>query len=567
MAELDKFLKQLSKFNVAVDESKNTKQAYKAKQQKVIDLLEKELHRLAKSLHDDNPLKDNIKVVVKQIQDSIKSIHHKTIRLTERMKLQEAFSERLIIIIYGKVNAGKSSFTNYLTDLVAQKLAVTPKHFIFEKGAKKPLLSESFKEGCTETTVEIQGVEIGNLVLLDSPGLHSINEENGALAKDFTDSADLILWLTWSGSPGQVQELTSLQSELEKKKVLIPVITKSDRFEEDEVDGELVKVLTMKEESVMAGQQEDVHSRTLSLFKEKGFPSDLLRPSCSVSVYYAKENADKDGILIDSGIEGVFKKINDVYQEILDAKLHSVEGQTVNHLQDIRTEFTTLKPIMSETMQLIVDKENDLKSISLGITEQLLLDSKLALPSLIESAIENNDRLAAKQLLISDVEQMIQKKLGTLVNEELVSIFRSLATSASRHITTDIKINAEFEDQTIHYSQSEGKVGAAATAGAATLSGAFIGSIVPGVGTIIGGAIGGVLGGIFGGAAGSYAFVKETEVTEVVGVNKDKIEREIYQAIEKTAPDIVQQVVGQLLEHLNPLAKTLNDIEQHLHKI
>lgn len=565
MPELDKFLSQLSKFNGAVDESKNTKQAYKAKQQKVINFLEQELQRLTKSLHDDNPLKDNIKVVVKRIQKSIKSIHEKTDRLTERMKLQEAFSERLIIIIYGKVNAGKSSFTNYLTGLVAQKLAVTPKHFIFEKGAKKPLLSESFKEGCTETTVEIQGVEIGNLVLLDSPGLHSINEENGALAKDFTDSADLILWLTWSGSPGQVQELTSLQSELEKKKVLIPVITKSDRFDEDEVDGELVKVLTMKEESVMADQQEDVHSRTLTLFKEKGFPSDLLRPSCSVSVYYAKENAGQDGILIDSGIEAVFKKINDVYQEILDAKLHSVERQTKNHLQDIRSEFTTLKPIMSDTLQLIVDKENDLKSISRGITEQLLLDSKLALPSLIESAIENNDsdRLAAKQLLISNVEQMIQEKLGTLVNEELVSIFKSLATSASRHITTDIKIDAEFEDQTIHYSQSEGKVGAAATTGAATLAGMAIGSMVaPGIGTVIGGAI----GGFFGGAAGSYAFVKETEVTEVIGVNKDKIEREIYQAIEKTVPDIVQQVVGQLLKHLNPLAKTLNNIEQHLYK-
>ncbi|MBB5407020.1 hypothetical protein HDG34_000943 [Paraburkholderia sp. HC6.4b] len=70
--------------------------------------------------------------------------------------------------------------------------------------------------------------------------------DNAALTRRFTDSADGVLWLTSSTSPGQVQELDELGRELHRNKPLLPVVTRSDEYEEDEVDGELVKCLCNK---------------------------------------------------------------------------------------------------------------------------------------------------------------------------------------------------------------------------------------------------------------------------------------------------------------------------------
>ncbi|MFX6899715.1 hypothetical protein ABTH92_21315, partial [Acinetobacter baumannii] len=78
------------------------------------------------------------------------------------------------------------------------------------------------------------------------PGLHSATGENAALTQRFLDSADAVLWLTSSTSPGQVQELDELARELRRGKPLLPVLTRSDVIDEDEVDGRIVKCLRNK---------------------------------------------------------------------------------------------------------------------------------------------------------------------------------------------------------------------------------------------------------------------------------------------------------------------------------
>ncbi|WP_250530521.1 dynamin family protein, partial [Caballeronia sp. ATUFL_F1_KS4A] len=78
----------------------------------------------------------------------------------------------------------------------------------------------------------LQGVRLaGKLVLVDTPGLHSVTPENAVLTQRFTDSADGVLWLTSSTSPGQVQELDELGRELHRNKPLLPVVTRSDVYE------------------------------------------------------------------------------------------------------------------------------------------------------------------------------------------------------------------------------------------------------------------------------------------------------------------------------------------------
>src|SRR5690625_7633165 len=84
------------------------------------------------------------------------------------------------------------------------------------------------------------------MLLLDTPGLHSLTAENAALTRQFLESADGMLWLSSSTSPGQVQELDTLALELRRRKPLLPVITRSDFIDEDIVGDEIVKVVCNK---------------------------------------------------------------------------------------------------------------------------------------------------------------------------------------------------------------------------------------------------------------------------------------------------------------------------------
>ena len=130
--------------------------------------------------------------------------------------LSEKYEDRAILLVFGKVNSGKSTFVNLLVDEL-QRVGAGARGFALEAGEEIDVAVQ-FAVGATETTARIQGVEVDDrLVLLDSPGLHSVTEENHDLTKLFTDSADAVLWLTPSTSPGQVQELRDLTEELNRK--------------------------------------------------------------------------------------------------------------------------------------------------------------------------------------------------------------------------------------------------------------------------------------------------------------------------------------------------------------
>ena len=162
-----------------------------------------------------------------------------------------------MFLVFGKYKAGKSSFCNLIADRFKfHQKEVQP--FILENGQLQ-FHDEAFKEGSTETTAHIQGVILDErLVLIDTPGLHSITSENAELTQQFLESADGILWLSSSTSPGQVQELQELAQELRRRKPLLPVITRSDFLDEVFVDNDFKKMLCNKTPVNRAIQEEDV---------------------------------------------------------------------------------------------------------------------------------------------------------------------------------------------------------------------------------------------------------------------------------------------------------------------
>lgn len=254
-------------------------------------------------------------------------------RLQAARKLAEIFDGRMILLVFGKFNAGKSSLCNLLAERFAA-YGKRVKHFHVENDEIIEIAGK-FKEGATETTARLQGVQLGRkLVLLDTPGLHSTTRENASLTQRFIDSADGVLWLTSSASPGQVQELDELGHELHRRKPLLPVLTRSDCYEEDEVDGALVKFLRNKTPQNRALQEADVAARAREKLVAMGVDPELLGTPVSISAHTAREQGQSPSALNEAGFERLYEILLELAAPALQYKRRKPAEMFLHHLQE-----------------------------------------------------------------------------------------------------------------------------------------------------------------------------------------------------------------------------------------
>lgn len=224
--------------------------------------------------------------------------------------LARCLDHAAILLVFGKFNAGKSSLCNFIARRFAD--AGRAVSFFHLDGGMIVEDAGPFAEGATETTAHLQGARLGQgLVLLDTPGLHSATGAHADLTRRFLDSADGVLWLTSSAAPGQVQELGELAAELRRGKPLLPVVTRSDMYEEDEIDGALVQQLANKPAAIRAAQEADVAARAREALAAMGVTPDLLRPPVSVSVHMAGRGgpAGDAAALVEAGIEHLYEAL------------------------------------------------------------------------------------------------------------------------------------------------------------------------------------------------------------------------------------------------------------------
>ncbi|NML29364.1 GTPase [Paraburkholderia antibiotica] len=247
--------------------------------------------------------------------------------------LADRFDDQALLLVFGKFNAGKSSFCNFLAERFAAHNR--PVQYFHVDAGRVVETSEPFREGATETTSRLQGVRLGEkLALLDTPGLHSVTPENAALTQRFTDSADGVLWLTSSTSPGQVQELDELGRELHRNKPLLPVVTRSDEYEEDEVDGELVKCLRNKTAQRRALQEQDIRIRAQEKLVAMGVDAALLKSPVSISAYVARVEGQTPAALNEAGFERLYAALLDIAGPALAYKRRKRAEILLHHLEE-----------------------------------------------------------------------------------------------------------------------------------------------------------------------------------------------------------------------------------------
>lgn len=276
--------------------------------------------------------------------------------LKPAQSLTATFIDKVMLLIFGKFNAGKSSLCNILADCFRKQQQVV-QYFYLDAG-EIIYSTEPLKEGATETTARLQGVCLGKkLILLDTPGLHSVTPENATLTQQFIDSADGVLWLSSSSSPGQVKELETLGRELHRHKPLLPVITRSDYFEEDEVDGEICQVLYNKTASQRTVQEADVQTRASSKLTEMDVDPALLHSPISISAQMFNQTHLNDDAMEDTGFNRLFEALFHLIQPALMYKQRKPAEILLHHLQE-----QVLEP-------LLTDGINQLNLLQLQITE------------------------------------------------------------------------------------------------------------------------------------------------------------------------------------------------------
>ncbi|MBK0065053.1 MULTISPECIES: dynamin family protein [unclassified Acinetobacter] len=286
-----------------------------------------------KGLQPASTLAKQISLINNQVAQQIRLWDVKWSELAAAQSVAEAFSDKVMLLVFGKFNAGKSSLCNLLAECFHRQ-GQTVRYF-YVQNDQIYYTETLLREGATETTAQLQGVCLGErLVLLDTPGLHSATAENAALTQRFIDSADGVLWLSSSTSPGQVQELHALARELKRHKPLFPIITRSDQIEEDELDGEICTILCNKPPSQRSLQEADVKARAEDKLREMAVDVHLLKQPVSVSTQMARQADMDQKAMSDAGFERLFAALLDMIQPALHYKQRKPAEIFLHHLQE-----------------------------------------------------------------------------------------------------------------------------------------------------------------------------------------------------------------------------------------
>lgn len=358
------------------------------------------------ALREDSEIGRRIAAVNTVIEACISDWPRQRDALRPAEALARSLDQAVVLLVFGKFNAGKSSLCNLMADRFAAHGLEVNSFQLDADGRLEPCAR--FTEGATETTSRIQGVRLGQrLVLLDTPGLHSATGEHAALTRCFVDCADAVLWLTSSSTPGQVQELEELAGELRRAKPLLPVITRSDRYEEDEIDGALVKLMRNKTTADRSGQEADVAERARGKLAALGLDVTLLRPPLSVSVHMARADGESPAAMATAGMDRLYAALRALVSPALAYRRRKPAEVRLRHLDEtvLGSLHVLLRPALEQLNAAMDDATAQLDLRGTQMQEDVWRAIVPLLPDLLDAHAPERDadgvRRSASQALQS----------------------------------------------------------------------------------------------------------------------------------------------------------------------
>ncbi|MCH7318145.1 dynamin family protein [Acinetobacter sp. ANC 5659] len=368
--ELLNIFKELQqKFNFSQEQDQVFKSYCHQFQQNMASYLKASEHNISKN----NPLSQQIGKFRSILEETNQNWQKKITTQDTGVHFRAGFNDSLLVFVYGKVKSGKSSLGNYMawghTDPTEQQKSeiqkeLQPVYFSGQKTevkggdvAKEAEIKKEFRVGATEATSSIQGFSLDGLTWIDSPGLHSINQENGDLAKDYVEHADLILYTMKSDSPGRESDLNEILNLYRADKKIILLLTGSDDVAHDWDDekDEMISTIVMKDRQRRLDQQKYVRSALEKIPELAGKTNNI--EILSFSARYAQENEGQVDNFADSGMGQLFAALGKIARE---------DGVKLKH----RTPMLNFKNFLTDFMsdlenyaQLIVDFQQPIERI------------------------------------------------------------------------------------------------------------------------------------------------------------------------------------------------------------
>lgn len=598
--ELLNIFKELQqKFNFSQEQDQVFKSQCHQFQQNMAGYLKASEHNISKN----NPLFQQIEKFRNILEKTNQNWQKKITTQDTGVHFRAGFNDSLLVFVYGKVKSGKSSLGNYMawghtdpTDQQKRKIKkeLQPVYFSGQKTevkggdvAKEAEIKKEFRVGATEATSSIQGFSLDGLTWIDSPGLHSINQENGDLAKDYVEHADLILYTMKSDSPGRESDLNEILNLYRADKKIILLLTGSDDVAHDWDDekDEMISTTVMKDRQRRLDQQKYVRSALEKIPELAGKTNNI--EILSFSARYAQENEGQVDNFADSGMGQLFAALGKIARE---------DGVKLKHQTPMLNFKNFLTDFMSDLenyAQLIVDFQQPIermqKSIPIQINEQKCLIQQ-QLSQKVDAEFESltpyrDDPIQMKQEIKKIADTLAQQQNEAMITAQQ-TILQQVMSEFGSQLTNVIQHNALLDLPEFKIEQRTEQVADSVTSGTRRRNGGFgalVGTAIGGGIGLLGGpagvaagmGIGSTVGGWLGSKTGDDASVNYREITLNVGDNLIHIQKQFYERLQNSiqvqmtefqktllemALNSAEHLVTQLKNEINSFQKQLNSM-------
>ncbi|EXB72687.1 MULTISPECIES: dynamin family protein [Acinetobacter] len=598
--ELLNIFKELQqKFNFSQEQDQVFKSHCHQFQQNMAGYLKASEHNISKN----NPLFQQIEKFRNILEKTNQNWQKKITTQDTGVHFRAGFNDSLLVFVYGKVKSGKSSLGNYMawghtdpTDQQKRKIKkeLQPVYFSGQKTevkggdvAKEAEIKKEFRVGATEATSSIQGFSLDGLTWIDSPGLHSINQENGDLAKDYVEHADLILYTMKSDSPGRESDLNEILNLYRTDKKIILLLTGSDDVAHDWDDekDEMISTIVMKDRQRRLDQQKYIRSALEEIPELAGKTNNI--EILSFSARYAQEHEGQVDNFADSGMGQLFATLGKIARE---------DGVKLKHqtpILNFKNFLTDFVNDLENYAQLIVDFQQPIeriqKSIPIQINEQKRLIQQ-QFSQMVDDEFERltqyrDDPIQMKQAIKKIADILAQQQNQAMITAQQ-TILQQVMNEFGSQLMSVIKHNALLDLPEFKIEQRTEQVADSVTSGTRRRNGGFgalVGTAIGGGIGLLGGpagvaagmGIGSTVGGWLGSKTGDDASVNYREITLNVGDNLIHIQKQFDERLQNSiqvqmtefqktllemALNSAEHLVTQLKNEINSFQKQLNSM-------
>jgi len=497
----------------------------------------------------------------------------------KNMRLRDKLNDSMLVYVYGKVKSGKSSLGNFMAygkhdptveetrnhqppvDFAVEVITAPEKEEDREKLEKQKKATEEerkFLVAFAECTACIQYFRKKGFTWVDSPGIHSMTEANGKLAKDYLDSADVIIFTNNGRSAMQENDKKELLEIAKSGKPFLLVITRCDEKEEDvDENGEIIEQLTMLPPS----DREAIFNWSTDQFEEELRKNKLSCPELrentfTLSCRYAETYAEDGEKWEESGVPALFSRLQEVaVTDGIRIKREAPLRSVLSLLQNSASHLPELKKQNKDGLEELKKWQKEFRDEYERICGKYAGEIQRKIGEQAEKLYGNDEKFKEEALKITEYAY----QAGVC---QLVQGFTKGALDYGK--TLAVKIDPPtlkaFEDieQTITY-ESTGKRRGGTLLGA--VAGAAIGFAFWGpVGAAIGAGIGSTGGNVAGGMLDDR---KSSRVK--VGDNRREVARETAKTMQELFESKLREVQDKLEKSY---IKTLEEIQENIaHRI